>query len=82
MLKLTRTDQAWLEAINAERRKDQSGAISYEVFEVIMDKLEKEWFNLVRPPSLNTCQELRVLDQAYTSACITYARGGLKVRSM
>jgi NuA3 HAT complex component NTO1 len=47
--KLTRADQAWLEAINAERKKDQSGAISYEVFEVIMDKLEKEWFNLVCP---------------------------------
>ncbi|OCF54561.1 hypothetical protein L486_08112 [Kwoniella mangroviensis CBS 10435] len=39
-------DQEWLDAINAERKKEQSGAISYEVFEILMDKLEKEWFNL------------------------------------
>ncbi|WWD21160.1 hypothetical protein CI109_105643 [Kwoniella shandongensis] len=39
-------DQEWLDAINAERKKDQSGPISYEVFEIIMDKLEKEWFIL------------------------------------
>lgn len=40
-------DQEWLDAINAERKKDQSGPVSYEAFEIIMDKLEKEWFNLV-----------------------------------
>ncbi|OXG22935.1 NuA3 HAT complex component NTO1 [Cryptococcus neoformans Ze90-1] len=39
-------DQAWLDTYNAERKKDQCGPISYEVFEIIMDKLEKEWFNL------------------------------------
>ena len=43
-------DQEWLDSVNAERQKEQSGPISYEVFEIIMDKLEKEWFNLVRPP--------------------------------
>jgi NuA3 HAT complex component NTO1 len=41
-------DQEWLDTINAERQKEQAGAISYEIFEIIMDKLEKEWFNLVR----------------------------------
>lgn len=40
-------DQEWLDTVNAERKKDQSGPISYEVFEIIMDKLEKEWFTLV-----------------------------------
>nr|XP_019009832.1 NuA3 HAT complex component NTO1 [Kwoniella pini CBS 10737]OCF48613.1 NuA3 HAT complex component NTO1 [Kwoniella pini CBS 10737] len=39
-------DQEWLDAVNAERKKDQSGPISYEIFEILMDKLEKEWFNL------------------------------------
>jgi Enhancer of polycomb-like len=34
--------------VNTERRKDQVDAISYETFEVIMDRLEKEWFDLVR----------------------------------
>jgi hypothetical protein len=41
------SDQEWLDNVNIERRKDQSGAISYEAFEIIMDKLEKEWFDLV-----------------------------------
>lgn len=45
-------DQAWLDTYNAERKKDQCGPISYEIFEIIMDKLEKEWFNLVRPYGL------------------------------
>ncbi|WWC64030.1 uncharacterized protein I303_106636 [Kwoniella dejecticola CBS 10117] len=39
-------DQEWLDAINAERKKEQSGPISYEIFEILMDKLEKEWFSL------------------------------------
>ncbi|WVQ81240.1 hypothetical protein IAT38_003362 [Cryptococcus sp. DSM 104549] len=39
-------DQAWLDAYNALRKKDQTASISYEIFEIIMDKLEKEWFNL------------------------------------
>jgi hypothetical protein len=36
--------------MNSQRVKDQSGAVSEEVFEIIMDKLEKEWFDLVCPP--------------------------------
>ncbi|WVN87938.1 uncharacterized protein L203_103135 [Cryptococcus depauperatus CBS 7841] len=39
-------DQAWLDIYNAERTKEQCGPISYEAFEIVMDKLEKEWFNL------------------------------------
>lgn len=42
-----RPDQAWLDVINEERRKEQSGPITYETFEILMDKLEKEWFELV-----------------------------------
>lgn len=40
-------DQAWLDIINAERAKESSGSISYETFEILIDKLEKEWFELV-----------------------------------
>ncbi|KAJ7065346.1 bromodomain and PHD finger-containing protein 3 [Mycena amicta] len=39
-------DQEWLDAVNTERKKEQMDKVSYEVFEVIMDRLEKEWFNL------------------------------------
>ena len=40
-------DQEWLDAVNAERKHDQLDKVSYEAFEIIMDKLEKEWFDLV-----------------------------------
>lgn len=41
------SDQEWLDALNADRKRDQLDVISYEVFEVIVDRLEKEWFDLV-----------------------------------
>lgn len=43
------TDQLWLDALNRDRKRDGLALISYEVFEIIMDKIEKEWFDLVRP---------------------------------
>lgn len=48
--KLTKEDKEWLDVVNAERKKEQAGPVSYEMFEIIMDKLEKEWFNLVSLP--------------------------------
>ncbi|KAF7309481.1 Bromodomain containing protein [Mycena indigotica] len=41
-------DQEWLDAVNAERKKEQIDKVSYEVFEVVMDRLDKEWFNLTK----------------------------------
>ncbi|KAJ7923932.1 PHD-zinc-finger like domain-containing protein, partial [Mycena leptocephala] len=41
-------DQAWLDALNVERQKRLLDKISYEVFEVVIDRLEKEWFNLAK----------------------------------
>ncbi|KAH0836797.1 hypothetical protein J3R83DRAFT_8562 [Lanmaoa asiatica] len=43
-----RADQEWLDAINIERKKDQINLVTYETFEIIMDRLEKEYFDLVR----------------------------------
>ena len=40
-------DQCWLKLYNSERRKEFLGDISPYLFECIIDKLEKEWFNLV-----------------------------------
>lgn len=40
-------DQEWLDLVNEERKKAQVGAVSSEVFEILMDKLEKEWFEIV-----------------------------------
>ncbi|KAJ7493369.1 hypothetical protein B0H11DRAFT_2006185 [Mycena galericulata] len=41
-------DQEWLDAVNTERKKEQLDKVTYEVFEVVMDRLEKEWFNLTK----------------------------------
>ena len=35
------------DALNSERKKEQLDKISYEAFEIVMDRLEKEWFDLV-----------------------------------
>lgn len=41
-------DQEWLDAVNQERKLEQVDKVSYEAFEIIMDRLEKEWFDIVR----------------------------------
>ncbi|KAI8802926.1 hypothetical protein BJ742DRAFT_872918 [Cladochytrium replicatum] len=41
-------DQAWLTSVNAERKASNLPEISEEVFEKVMDRLEKEWFDLTR----------------------------------
>ncbi|KAJ7807976.1 hypothetical protein B0H14DRAFT_2380935, partial [Mycena olivaceomarginata] len=41
-------DQAWLDALDGERQKRLLDKISYEGFEVVIDRLEKEWFNLAK----------------------------------
>ncbi|GAA5970804.1 hypothetical protein JCM11641_004461 [Rhodosporidiobolus odoratus] len=41
-------DQIWLDSVNADRKKDGHPAVTYELFEIIMDKIEKEWFDLTK----------------------------------
>ncbi|KAI8096646.1 PHD-zinc-finger like domain-containing protein [Halteromyces radiatus] len=41
-------DETWLQMLNAERRKDDLGEVSCSFFENVIDKLEKEWFDLVK----------------------------------
>ncbi|TRM58204.1 hypothetical protein BD626DRAFT_188366 [Schizophyllum amplum] len=41
-------DQEFLDALNAERKKEQLDRASYELFEIIMDRLEKEYFDLTK----------------------------------
>lgn len=40
-------DKAWIDVVNEERTKDGLDRISYEAFEIMMDRLEKDWFDLV-----------------------------------
>lgn len=41
-------DQEWLNVVNEERHNDQQSRVSPEAFEIIMDRLEKEWFELTK----------------------------------
>ncbi|KAM0787435.1 hypothetical protein ACM66B_003516 [Microbotryomycetes sp. NB124-2] len=41
-------DKTWLDGINNERKQSGTAPVSYEAFEIIIDKLEKEWFDLQR----------------------------------
>lgn len=45
-----RADQIWLDAVNRERTGQGIAPVPYETFEIIFDKLEKEWFDLVSSP--------------------------------
>ena len=40
-------DEVWLRMLNNERKKESLGEISADLFESIMDRLEKMWFDLV-----------------------------------
>ncbi|KAI0036173.1 PHD-zinc-finger like domain-containing protein, partial [Vararia minispora EC-137] len=41
-------DQEWLDSVNTERKANQQNKVSYDIFEVIMDRLEKGWFDLTK----------------------------------
>lgn len=47
LIDLCSIDQEWLDAVNLDRKKEQLNGVSYETFEIVMDRLEKEWFDLV-----------------------------------
>ncbi|KAF9188196.1 nuA3 HAT complex component nto1 [Haplosporangium sp. Z 11] len=41
-------DEFWLKEINTERRKQDLGEVTASIFEKIIDRLEKEWFDLTK----------------------------------
>lgn len=47
---LTGADQAWLDSVNDQRNQAKLPVVSYEILEVLLDRLEKEWFDLVSSP--------------------------------
>jgi hypothetical protein len=46
-IRLSITDREWVDLVNKDRQAQQLDRLSYELFEVVMDQLEKEWFALV-----------------------------------
>ncbi|CAG8539622.1 13366_t:CDS:10 [Dentiscutata heterogama] len=41
-------DDLWLKAFNQERKKEDLGELTADVFEALIDRLEKEWFDLTK----------------------------------
>ncbi|KAI9033629.1 PHD-zinc-finger like domain-containing protein [Phycomyces nitens] len=41
-------DEAWLQLLNTERNSENLGEVSGDLFESIVDQLEKEWFDLIK----------------------------------
>ncbi|CAG8596661.1 13202_t:CDS:10 [Dentiscutata erythropus] len=41
-------DDLWLKAFNQERKKEDLGELTADVFEALVDRLEKEWFDLTK----------------------------------
>ncbi|KAG1077329.1 hypothetical protein G6F42_024915 [Rhizopus arrhizus] len=60
-------DQCWLRLYNQERRKEFLGDISPYLFECIMDKLEKEWFNLIKDAPKPEAEQVLLPED---SACV------------
>lgn len=61
-------DNCWLSALNALRSKDDLTPVSEDVFELIMDQLEKLWFHLTKD-TLTATQEPISPEQCVCSIC-------------
>ena len=61
-----RIDMEWLDDVNAERKKEQADRVSCETFEIIMDRLEKDWFDLVRLSHIALIPYLNFADRQRT----------------
>ncbi|KAI9480446.1 MAG: hypothetical protein EXX96DRAFT_562637 [Benjaminiella poitrasii] len=62
-------DEAWLKIYNRERKKEGTGQVTCELFEAIIDKLEKEWFNLVKNLPKKTAEEPLLPEDSKCAVC-------------
>jgi hypothetical protein len=64
-------DKIWLEMINRERIKDKGKIITMDTFELIMDRLEKEWFELTKDiPKQDPTQTNQLTDDQPCNICL------------
>ncbi|KAL9545001.1 hypothetical protein MBANPS3_007349 [Mucor bainieri] len=62
-------DEVWLQIYNKERKKENSGLISGELFEAIIDQLEKEWFNLIKNLPKKTAEDPILPEDSKCAVC-------------
>ncbi|KAG2222904.1 hypothetical protein INT45_013535 [Circinella minor] len=62
-------DDAWLQMLNEERRKEDLGEVSGDLFEAVMDQLEKEWFDLVKNLPKQVAEEPTLPEDSACAIC-------------
>lgn len=62
-------DSEWLEVVNAKRQKDGISPVSYETFEMLMDRLEKESFFESRRDGTNGLDPVLIDEDAVCCIC-------------
>ncbi|GAA5811396.1 hypothetical protein MFLAVUS_004831 [Mucor flavus] len=62
-------DEAWLQIYNSERQKENLGQISCDLFENVIDQLEKEWFDLTKGLPKKTNDEPALPEDSTCAIC-------------
>ncbi|KAI8356136.1 PHD-zinc-finger like domain-containing protein [Choanephora cucurbitarum] len=62
-------DQCWLQLYNKERRKESLDDVSPFLFECIMDKLEKEWLNLIKNAPKPITEDIVLPEDSACAVC-------------
>ncbi|ORX49484.1 hypothetical protein DM01DRAFT_1105908 [Hesseltinella vesiculosa] len=62
-------DEIWLHLLNVERKADNTGEVPSSLFENVMDKLEKEWFDLVKHLPKHTDDEPVLPEDSTCAIC-------------
>ncbi|CAO3641597.1 unnamed protein product [Mucor hiemalis] len=62
-------DEMWLKIYNSERKKEKLGEVSGDLFESIIDKLEKEWFDLIKSLPKKTNDEPALPEDTKCAIC-------------
>lgn len=64
-------DKCWLNLINEQRRRHGHHEVPDSFFEVVMDRLEKEWFNLTKdiPKKTVVTEESAATEETVCAIC-------------
>ncbi|KAI9248647.1 PHD-zinc-finger like domain-containing protein [Sporodiniella umbellata] len=62
-------DKMWLLVLNTERKKENLGEVNADLFENIMDQLEKEWFDLIKNLPKRTNEEMGFPEDSKCAIC-------------
>ncbi|CAJ0858393.1 7050_t:CDS:10 [Entrophospora sp. SA101] len=62
-------DDEWLSKLNEERKKENCGELSTEIFEALIDRIEKEWFDLTKNLPKNNDKDNLTAEDSICAIC-------------